>query len=292
MSAPTGLGIWIAFLHQIQGGLTSAVARAKAIGAKWIAPRVGVDGINDGAFKLEHIAEYKAAGLGCYPWIFTKPATWPGFITAAKRLVDAGADGIIIDAEQAWDVDTRGEGDAQLFASALRRTLGEGVWIADAPWPWISKHSGFPADAFARCVDARLPQVYSTEIGTTVQRCLDETDREWSAWEQRFSALVRPRYPILTTYSKVTPVVVADVIAALDAYGEQPISLYSLEAMLPELEAALVARASAANRPTPLPSTLPAPADPTDPRLEPHHGEGSTLAEDIHELIDDAAPKR
>lgn len=256
MPAPTGLGVWIAFLRSIPGGITSAIVRAKTIGCSWIAPRAGLDGVNDSAFKLEHIAEYKAAGLACYPWIFSKPSTWPGFVVGAKQLLDAGADGIIIDAEQAWDVDVHGSYDAQTFIAALRLKIGEQAFVADAPWPYLGMHGGFPAAEFARGVDARMPQAYATEIGTSVPRCLAEMDREWNAFEQRFAALARPRMPILTTYSKVTGLVVSDVVDALDAYAAagRVVSLYSLEAMDPRLEGALVARAQrATTQPAPPP---------------------------------------
>ena len=261
MSAPQSLGAWVAFLGRL-GSVDAAIERALSIGARWIAPRAGEGGlgVNEGSFRIEQIKAYQSAGLAVYPWLFSRPRSWRTEVLGFEALIQAGADGVIIDAEAAWeDVDHRA--DARAYMAALRERLPD-AWIADAPWPWEGMHPGFPIAEFAAGVDARLPQAYSNEIGVSLDRCIAEMDREWSAWEAAHPELSRARFPIFDTYSHVTPIHFAEVLARLDAAGNAPVSLYSLEAMDPGLLSALQDRArnkrqAADTDPAPAPETGP-----------------------------------
>jgi hypothetical protein len=245
MAAPSGLGGWIAFRQRI-GTVAAAAALAVSLGCSWVAPRAGCGGLNDSAFAHDpagEIAAYHAAGLKVFPWIYSRPGSWREEVEAIRRLVAAGADGIIIDAEIDWGGHNA---DAIAFGKALRAAVGD-VWIADAPWPWILSHPEYPEREFADFVDARLTQDYWAEINRDGARA--DVGRQEAEWAKRYADPKRapgerdPVWPVACTYGRAELVKVGappcpgemvpdDLDWFLDAHPGMPVSLYSLEMLL------------------------------------------------------------
>jgi len=241
---PPGLGLWIAYRGRL-GSAADAARAARACGASWVAPRAGDGGLNDAAFRDPEgeIAAYHAEGLKVFPWLYSRRGAWKTQVEAVRRLVRSGADGYIDDAEIAFG---GGFVEARDYGLALRDVAPD-LWIADAPWPWPAGHPEYPMEEFAAFVDARLPQMYWTEInGLGFARVATVYEQQWAHWESAHPGLVRPRWPIGVTYGRADgirlgmgqlppgEVTVADVRAFLDRYGVTA-SLYSLEAASPEV---------------------------------------------------------
>lgn len=242
-TGPKGLGGWVAF-ESMLGNEAKAADLAVEVGCSWVAPRAGDGTLNDGGFKLADIAVYKSKGLQVFPWLYSRPSTWRSEIDAFRRIMDAGADGVIIDAEIQWEGHAL---DAGWYAEGLRKALPD-AWIADAPWPWILYHPTFPEREFSDLVDARLIQAYWCEINRSGAKAVTlEAERQWAA---RFATPGRtpaqrdPVYPVACTYGRAelqangAPPCPGDMTAAdlswfLDHYPEgTPVSLYSLEMLL------------------------------------------------------------
>lgn len=266
MTAPVGLGGWVAFRKSI-GTAQQAAALAVECGCEWVAPRAGAGGLNDAAFHdpTAEIAAYKAAGLRVYPWLYSYPGSWRAEVEAFRRLMLAGADGVIIDAEIEWQGH---QAEAAAYMTALRVALPD-AFIADAPWPLIGWHATFPAREFAAGVNMRMCQAYWTQINTSgAAWTLDKMDSQWALLHAAHPEIVRDMAPIGVTYGNRElkkagaggcpgEIAVADVVSFLDRYPGAPVSLYSLEVMAPEVKSALVARAAARH-----PATLRSPEVP------------------------------
>ncbi len=166
MPEPKGLGIWTAFAG-MAGGHERIATNVASLGVSWVAPRGGESGTRDPQWSpakaISAIKRYHAAGLRVYPWLFSRPWSYRLEIELFKQFVAEGADGIIIDAEFAWDFGQRAT--ASRYMEELDRALPK-AWIADAPWAYPAFHPGFPFAEFGRRVNARMPQCYWTEFGT------------------------------------------------------------------------------------------------------------------------------
>jgi hypothetical protein len=261
---PRSLGFWIAFADRIPGGHAGAVDNLLAVGASWVCIRAGDGNGRDPSWSVEAakaaIPRYRAAGIDPIVWYFSNPWSWTREVALARQLMDEGAAGIVIDAETSWDVgqvDTAARYMEMMRKPVANGGLGESTFVADAPWPWPKGHPSFPYEAFAKGVDMRLPQAYADEIGIDVVKCLARSNQEWGTLEAGWGPVsVRPRYPIMDTYSHVTTITTAEMDAFFAAYANEPdapISLYSLEAALkppyqkedPGIFAYLVKRADA-----------------------------------------------
>jgi hypothetical protein len=255
---PEGLGAFVAYQSHI-GDAFAAADLARSIGCSWVAGRAGDHGaINDPAFLAavadrgdpakvraaieQQIAAFHASHLSYFVWMFSRPECWSAEIECYATLVDAGADGIIIDAEQAWAGERAA---AEAFGAALRARLPY-VWIADAPWPRIQLHGDYPEEAFASVVDARLIQSYWTEI--SAEPAASELRDDLAEWQRRYTAADRmapkpPIWPIGVSYGRDElralgagscpgEITIADVDDFLHLTSPAPRSLYSLEMLL------------------------------------------------------------
>ncbi len=251
MLEPNGLGIWVAFAGAA-GGHERIATRLSELGARWVAPRAGEGPYRDKHWQAsaarEHVRRYHEAGLRVYPWLYSRPWSWPSEVMLFKRLIEEGADGVIIDAETPWD---RGQRSAALkFMEALDKAL-PGVFVADAPWAYPHYHPGFPFAEFATRVNARMPQAYWSEIDNRGARHhLPRIDEGWAKFHAANPKSVRPVWPIGVTYGREHPsrppgvFKPEDLSFFLDRYADVPASLYSFEAAREPALAVLRARAA------------------------------------------------
>ena len=258
---PKGLGFWIAFPEQI-GGPSAVVAALQRVGAEWVAPRIGQGGWRNHEWTADHQMACIDAGLPVYGWIYSMPKLIAKEVDTFAASLASGASGCIIDAEIQWGTTETRSGPvvggvdpatardlARMYVHAFRAGCGD-AWLATAPWPWVKYHPVYPAAAFGTgggvYCDAALPQAYPPEIGVTYDLCRSRMVEHWGR---------TPIHPIGATYGRsdiqrlggtqLPPrdVVVDDVLRhILEAPGEYT-SLYSLEAMGPDVSTALHARA-------------------------------------------------
>jgi hypothetical protein len=183
--SPAGLGLWVAFERAIDPGdkfadIRVALGRCKAAGAKWIAPRAGAGGANDGAFDETSVASYLAAGLSVYPWIFPYVGTESKLIAGFRRFFVAGAHGAIVNAEfeyqkaTAQDAEKLVAGIRTAWAEAMGERTRRGLpvtadepFIAHAPPDYLGAGVGHAlSDELVKLdelCDAIMPQVYAFE---------------------------------------------------------------------------------------------------------------------------------
>lgn len=250
---PSGLGLWIAFAGAL-GGHAKAVAKAKAYGAAWVAPRAGEGRFRDPHWTPRdaraHVRRYHDAGLRVFPWLFSRPLTWRAELDLFKAFIDEGADGVILDAEAAWDSGQRAT--AARYMDTFGKELPD-VFLADAPWAYPNYHPDFPFEEFALRVNARMPQVYWTEFDNRgAAYHLPRVDAAWDARMKKRPDLVRPILPIGVTYGYEHPsrppgtFRTSDLELFLNRYGDRPaVSLYTLEAARTDARITLLARAKA-----------------------------------------------
>ncbi len=251
---PKGLGLWIAFAGAL-GGHIKAVAKVKAYGAQWVAPRAGEGRFRDPHWTPRdakaHVRRYHDAGVKVFPWLYSRPLTWRAELDLFKTFIDEGADGVIIDAESAWDSGQKAT--ALRYMETLSKEMPD-VFVADAPWAYPNYHPGFPFDEFATRVNARMPQMYWTEFDNRgALYHLPRIDAAWTALHAKRPELERPVLPIGVSYGHEHvsrppgTYRTTDLQAFFDRYALRgAVSLYSLEAARTDVRIALLARAKAA----------------------------------------------
>lgn len=253
-----GLGLFVAFPSMLGRDPSEVAAKLVDLGASWVAGRgaVGADDATGNLWTDAHTAAAQAAGLRSLRWTYSRPSSWVREVELAKRWQGAGDDGFIIDAEVPWEASVVAPISAvapmaAAYVDALRTGLGDAYFIADAPWPYPQLHGGFPFREFGARLDARLPQLYWTEInanGAGVHLAL--SGAAWTRY-QRSVGEVTPVFPIGVTYgrrelaawgAKQLPpgeIVASDVALFIErgasAFNDAPpddppVSLYSAEA--------------------------------------------------------------
>lgn len=113
-------------------------------------------------------------------------------------LVSDACDGVVLDAEGAWD--KGGKAAAATFRDAFLpyRAKAPSKPVVDQPWPMPLVHSGFPYDEFGACVDARAPQVYVNDWrgSDRFARVTAESARQWAELDKRITV----KRPVWATF--------------------------------------------------------------------------------------------
>ncbi len=255
VTAPSGLGIWVAYADRL-GGYPNAAEQIRQLGFKVVYPRAGDAGNPDKHWTQEACKALLNAGLQVYPWRYSRAgkSNWMAELKGYQRDLDWGASGIVVDAEAHW---ANAHEQAHLFVDEL---LDLQCFVADAPWSHIAYHPEYP-DAFAR-LHARMPQLYWTEHNSLgAKRNIAKITQQWQAWEAKKREeekhyLIKPRWPIGVTYGNQElrklgvgkcpgDFYLQDLIDFMNAYQDTNVSLYSLEAASPIAIGHLRALASA-----------------------------------------------
>jgi len=259
MTAPRGLGLWIAFpsnaLAQHGGTWDELGACMRELGISWLAIRGGGSGARDAAhwsapIARAAIASLHDAGIAVYVWWYSVPSAASREVALAGAFLEDGVDGLIVDAEAEWS----GQGAAATaFGAALRAELGADVYLAHAPFAWLSLHQDWPYAEFAAFTDGVHPQCYWTELrhgsyAEMAASALTDWDRLVAVGDARARgyAPIGCTYGRESAYARTAPglFVAADLELFLARYqGLDALSLYSLEAASPDCLAVLRARA-------------------------------------------------
>lgn len=170
MPAPRGLGWYVAFERTIAPGgkaedLRVAVERCLDTGATWVALRAGVDGANDADLSAESIAAFRAAGIKVYVWIYLRSrAAAVRTLAGFKKWIDAGVDGVWIDAEFDYD---GGAEDVRTLVLSIRAAGCDFVGHAPPDYLGAGLLNGGKVPAYLeeldRVCDMIAPQVYAWE---------------------------------------------------------------------------------------------------------------------------------
>lgn len=127
------------------------------------------------------------ASLAAFGMDASNPATKAQRIGTV--LTSPDCDGVVLDAEGAWDKDAKPA--AAIFRDTFLpyRTKAPGKPVLDQPWPMPLLHSGFPYDEFGACVDARAVQMYCNDWrgADRYSRVSTESARQWATLDKRLT---------------------------------------------------------------------------------------------------------
>ena len=206
-----GQGDWIWEMPSCETALGVSTAQAvidyeAGRGMQWVTVKAG-DGTSEWSqWNSTVIKEAHAKGLKIFAWVYVYgnyTNTTSGIysseaaeLNVAKWALSVGGDGLIIDAESEYE----GQGAAaSTYASGIKAAYPT-LFLAYAPFPYISYHSTFPYVQFGRNCDAVMPQAYWADLGITVTNMVHDMDGEWIAWQNSLTGLntnaIKPIVPI------------------------------------------------------------------------------------------------
>jgi|GEM_PF-872065 len=182
-------------------------------GMQWITVKCGDGGsIYPSAaapqFTADLVNRAHAAGLKIFGWAYAYGANVPGEISVATNCLGLGADGFIIDAETEYEVLANNSAAATAYCQGIRAAYPN-RFLAHAPYPIISSHSGFPYIAFGTNCDAVMPQAYWADIGGTnyAVTMVTRLNTEWRNWQNGLTGFntnaIKPIAPIGQGYNSV-----------------------------------------------------------------------------------------
>lgn len=199
----TALGV-----GSVQGIIDYQVAR----GMKWITVKCGDGGSIWTQFNADLITRAHNAGLKIFGWAYVYGNNVQGEINVALNALNLGADGFIIDAETEYEVLPNNSVAATQYCQAIRAAYPD-RFLAHAPYPIISAHSGFPYVAFGRYCDAVMPQAYWKDIGNTPAFMVTRMNTEWRNWQNSLTGAdtnaIKPIIPIGQGYTSVNGAITA-----------------------------------------------------------------------------------
>ncbi len=260
-TAPSGLGIWVAFQSMLKGGYEALIDEAEELGIGWIAPRAGQRGRGDLPKALHERLARRAAdkGIGWFPWLYNCPDAVAKEVEVYGQLVAEGATGILLDAEDPYVASRcpNNKAIAKQLGQALREKMPD-VFMAHCPYSYVYYHQDFPYVELGEFCDAVMDQLYWTEFNRSgpVPHMV-ATDAQWARFKGEHPESAKLRCPIGVTYGNGLPGVaqqppgefkVEDMLAFLarydddDSNGGQALpfwSLYSYEVARPGVKEAL-----------------------------------------------------
>jgi hypothetical protein len=179
------------------------------------------------------VGEMRAAGATVCAWTFVYGAEPVPEADAAAAAVRAGAQCLVVDAEEEFD---SLYGAAQLFVRTLRGQLGAAFPIGLASEAEVAEHPKFPYSVFLGpgAFNVVLPQVYWRDFGVSVR----------SAYASALgvnSIYGRPVLPVGQLYNSPTAAELVSFRALARDYGSPGVSFFDLSSATPEELAALAA---------------------------------------------------
>ncbi len=199
----TALGV-----NSVQGIIDYEVAR----GMKWITVKCGDGSSIWTQFNADLITRAHNAGLKIFGWAYVYGNSVQGEINVALNALNLGADGFIIDAETEYEVLANNSAAAAQYCQGIRAAYPD-RFLAHAPYPIISSHSGFPYITFGRYCDAVMPQAYWKDIGNTPTFMVTRMNSEWRTWQNSLTGAdtnaIKPIIPIGQGYASVNGAIAA-----------------------------------------------------------------------------------
>jgi hypothetical protein len=198
-SCMTALGV-----SSVQG----VIDYEKNRGMKWITVKCGDSGNIWSQFNTDLITRAHNAGLKIFGWAYVYGNNFQGEINVALNALNLGADGFIIDAEGEYELLANNSVAASNYCSAIKAAFPS-RFLAHAPFPIISFHSGFPYVMFGRYCDAVMPQAYWADIGGTnyAVTMVTRMNNEWRNWQNALTGAntnaIKPIVPIGQGYNSV-----------------------------------------------------------------------------------------
>lgn len=155
-----GKHVWIWVLSQA-GPVSYLIRRARDLGLSGLLMKAW-DGGTSGLF-LEQLQQIIGpahdAGLSIGVWGYSYGNNIPGEVRAMQKALDAGADWLVIDAEDEYE-SREGKHKALQLGLQVTRTLGTEVVLGYTTFALPQYHENFPYEEFSSFCSVCLPQVY------------------------------------------------------------------------------------------------------------------------------------
>ncbi len=179
-------------------------------GMQWVCVKAGDGESVWSQWNTAIINEAHAKGMKIFAWVYAygnnSGQYGSGASTAvaseiyiATNALSIGGDGLIIDAEIEYETNATRVADASLYAHTIKSAYPN-LFLAHAPFPYISDHSGFPYIQFGTNCDAVMPQVYWGDFAISLTNMVNDMDGEWSAWQRSLTGAntnaIKPIIPI------------------------------------------------------------------------------------------------
>ncbi len=200
------------------GNVQGLIDYEKNRGMKWITVKCGNGGSVWTQFNADLVTRAHAAGLKIFGWAYMYGNDMQGEINVALNALALGADGFIIDAETEYETLSTNDQAATTFCQAVKAAYPN-RFLAHAPFPIITAHSGFPYVAFGKYCDAVMPQAYWADIGGTnyAITMVTRMNTEWRNWQNSLTGAntnaIKPIIPIGQAYNSVNGTVTGSQIA-------------------------------------------------------------------------------
>lgn len=219
-----GTALWIREVAPLQTAQQLASAALHA-GARTVYVKAADGSTPEAQFSAALVRELRAAGVSVCAWTFAYGQNPSAEAAADAAAVAAGAQCLIVDAEEQYD---NLYGAAQLFVRTLRADVGARFPIGLAGQAEVAKHPWFPYSVFLGpggfAYD--LPQIYWREIGVSV-------DSAFTATIPGNAIYGRAIVPVGQIYGPVAAVELLRFRSLATAYGGAGVSFYDLDAAQP-----------------------------------------------------------
>ena len=248
----------------------------KSLGMQWITVKCGDGHSIYSQFTADLITRAHNSGLKIFGWAYvygnsishygsTGTANVSGEITVALNALALGADGLIIDAEIEYETNATRRADATLYASTIKSNYPT-RFLAHAPFPYITSHSGFPYLEFGTNCDAVMPQDYWGAIGITPQTMVVNMNSQWRTWQNSLTGFntnaIKPVVPLGQSYAPVTGAQITAFLLALQTNspkatpaGYNGYSFWDAQERNADMDAAILAATAGTNSLPPYVST-------------------------------------
>ncbi|HTD68279.1 MAG TPA: immunoglobulin domain-containing protein [Candidatus Limnocylindria bacterium] len=200
------------------GSVQGLIDYEQSRGMKWITVKCGDGGNIWTQFNTDLITRARAAGLKIFGWSYVYGNNVQGEINVALNALSLGADGFIIDAESEYETLANNNVAASNYCAAIKAAYPN-RFLAHAPFPIISSHSGFPYIMFGKFCDAVMPQAYWADIGGTnyAVTMVTRMNNEWRNWQNSLTGqntnAIKPIVPIGQAYNSVNGTVTGTQIS-------------------------------------------------------------------------------
>jgi hypothetical protein len=225
-----GQALWVTQLAPTQTG-REVVAEAAAGGIRTVYVKAAEGATAELQFSPALVGEMRAAGATVCAWTFAYGSQPVAEAAAAVAAVRAGAQCLVVDAEEQYD---SLYGAAQQFVKALRAQLGAAFPIGLASEAEVAEHPKFPYSVFLApgAFNAVLPQIYWRDFGVSVQAAYAATLPGSSIYE-------RALLPVGQLYGSPSAAELVSFRALARDYGISGVSFFDLAASTPEALTAL-----------------------------------------------------
>jgi hypothetical protein len=221
--ANLGKGDWIWQIPETEAhlGVTNVqgiIDYEKNLGMRWITVKCGDGGYIWTQFNSDLISRAHAAGLRIFGWAYAYGSNVQGEINVALNALNLGADGFIIDAETEYEIRTNNSAAAAQYCQGIR-ALYPNLFLAFAPFPYISLHPGFPYVAFGKYCDTVMPQDYWDAIGVTPWQMVQDMNSQWRSWQSSLTGsdtnAIKPIAPVAQSFAPATGAEISAFVEAL-----------------------------------------------------------------------------